>query len=48
MFMGKAALDGLDKVETACKFEGGDCTDISMPIVMKFNPKEVLEQACTP
>jgi hypothetical protein len=45
-FMGKAVLDGLDKVEAARKFKGGDGTDVSMPIMIKLNPKEVLKKVC--
>ncbi len=44
--MGKAVLDGLDKVEAARKFKGGDGTDVSMPIMIKLNPKEVLKKVC--
>jgi hypothetical protein len=43
-FMGQAGLDRLNQVETMRKFESRGGADVSMAVVMEFNPKEVLKE----
>jgi hypothetical protein len=37
-------LNGVDEVEATGKLEGGNCTNVSVAVKMKFDPKKMLEE----